>query len=156
MTILGAASLHQAPPAPGVQRLVTAADAFLATLDAAKRAKANGELNAKTRTIWSNLPTGIAMQVGANERNGLKLGDMTPAQEKAALALLVLVMMAEPALAHPPPLGVRGFWGGMLHPVLVTDHVVGILGLGLLIGGQERWGALPAAVSAPGRDLTAT
>jgi urease accessory protein len=67
---------------------------------------------------------------------------------KAALALLMLVMMAEPALAHPPPLGVRGFWGGVLHPVFVTDHVTGILALGLLIGGQERWGFLPAAAYA--------
>jgi hydrogenase/urease accessory protein HupE len=46
---------------------------------------------------------------------------------KAAAALLtvVLAMWAEPALAHPPPLGVRGFWGGVLHPVFVTDHVGG-------------------------------
>ena len=66
--------------------------AFLATLDAGQRAKANIELNAKTRTIWSNLPTGITMQVGATERNGLKLGDMTPAQEKAALALVAATL----------------------------------------------------------------
>jgi urease accessory protein len=62
-----------------------------------------------------------------------------------ALFALVLVLAAEPAWAHPPPLGVRGFWGGVLHPLLVTDHVVGILGLGLLIGGQERWGFVPPA-----------
>jgi urease accessory protein len=61
----------------------------------------------------------------------------------AALLAFALILAAEPALAHPPPLGVRGFWGGVLHPVFVTDHVVGILGLGLLIGGQERWGFLP-------------
>jgi len=67
---------------------------------------------------------------------------------KAALALLLFVVMTEPALAHPPPLGVRGFWGGVLHPVFVTDHVVGILALGLLIGGQERWGVLPLAAYA--------
>jgi urease accessory protein len=69
---------------------------------------------------------------------------------KAAAALLtvVLAMWAEPALAHPPPLGVRGFWGGVLHPVFVTDHVVGILALGLLIGRQERWGFVPLAVYA--------
>ena len=30
--------------------------------------KANIGLNEKTRTVWSNLPTGIAMQVGATER----------------------------------------------------------------------------------------
>jgi urease accessory protein len=63
----------------------------------------------------------------------------------AALLTLVLAIIAEPALAHPPPLGVSGFWGGVLHPVFVTDHVVGILALGLLIGGQERWGFTPAA-----------
>lgn len=95
MAALGAASLRQAPPAPAVQRLVTAADAFLATLDAPKRARANIDLNARTRTIWSNLPTGIAMQVGATERNGLKLGDMTPPQEKAALALLATALSQE-------------------------------------------------------------
>jgi urease accessory protein len=61
----------------------------------------------------------------------------------AALLALALILATEPALAHPPPLGVRGFWGGVLHPVFVTDHVVGILALGLLIGGQERWGLLP-------------
>jgi urease accessory protein len=64
----------------------------------------------------------------------------------AALLALALILAAEPALAHPPPLGVRGFWGGVLHPVFVTDHVVGILALGLLIGGQERWGLPPLAV----------
>ncbi len=69
-------------------RIVAAANAYLATLDPDQRAKARLDLNAKTRTVWSNLPTGIAMQVGATERNGLKLGAMTPAQEKAALALL--------------------------------------------------------------------
>jgi hypothetical protein len=73
-------------------RAVTAADAFLATLDGPRRAKANPALDAKSRTVWSNLPTGIAMQVGATERNGLKLGDMTPAQEKAALALLAATL----------------------------------------------------------------
>jgi urease accessory protein len=62
-----------------------------------------------------------------------------------ACALLALVLVAEPALAHPPPLGVRGFWGGVLHPMFVTDHVVGILALGLLMGGQERWGWIPIA-----------
>src|SRR5215475_8226136 len=76
-------------------RAMAAAEAFLATLDSAKRAKANIDLNAKTRTIWSNLPTGVAMQVGATERNGLKLGDMSPAQEKAALALVASTLSTE-------------------------------------------------------------
>ena len=79
-------------PSPETARIVAAADAFLGTLDAAHRSKAQIDLNAKTRTVWSNLPTGITMQVGATERNGLKLGDMTPAQEKAALALLAAAL----------------------------------------------------------------
>jgi hypothetical protein len=74
---------------------VAAAEAFLATLDQSQRARANIDLNEKTRTIWSNLPVGTTMQVGATERNGLKLGDMTPAQEKAALALVATTLSRE-------------------------------------------------------------
>jgi type II secretory pathway pseudopilin PulG len=73
-------------------RAVAAAQTYLNTLDSAQRAKANPDLNEQTRIVWSNLPTGMAMQVGATERNGIKLGDMTPAQEKAALALLASVL----------------------------------------------------------------
>ena len=80
------------PTASATTRAVTAAEAYLGTLDAAQRAKANPDLNDKTRIVWSNLPTGMPMQVGATERNGIKLGDMTPAQEKAALALLGAVL----------------------------------------------------------------
>ena len=90
---LGASAWQRTPaPADATVRAVTAADAFLATLDAPRRAKANPALDAKTRTVWSNLPTGITMQVGATERNGLKLGDMTPPQEKAAFALLAATL----------------------------------------------------------------
>ena len=81
-----------APPANSTSRAVAAAESFLATLDPGQRSKANIDLNEKTRTIWSNLPSGITMQVGATERNGLKLGSMTPAQEKAALALVASVL----------------------------------------------------------------
>ena len=35
------------------------------------------------------------MQVGATERNGLRLGEMTPAQEKAALALVATTLSRE-------------------------------------------------------------
>ena len=76
-------------------RAVAAAEAFLATLDQSQRAKANVDLNEKNRTIWSNLPVGTTMQVGATERNGLRLGDMTPAQEKAALALVATTLSRE-------------------------------------------------------------
>jgi hypothetical protein len=76
-------------------RVLTAVQAFLTALSPEQRAKANPELNAQTRTVWSNLPTGTKMQVGATDRNGLKLGDMTPAQEKAALAVLSAALSRE-------------------------------------------------------------
>ena len=71
---------EQRPPAGGGATVkgVAAATAFLDTLDPSRRAKATLPLNKTTRTVWSNLPTGVTMQVGATERNGLKLGDMTP------------------------------------------------------------------------------
>ena len=74
---------------------MAAAEAFLATLDQGQRSKANIDLNEKTRIIWSNLPVGTTMQVGATERNGLRLGEMTPAQEKAALALVAATLSRE-------------------------------------------------------------
>jgi hypothetical protein len=95
LLVVGAAvvSSQQARPATdSTRRAVDAADAFLATLTPPQRLKANLDLNDKTRTVWSNLPTGVKMQVGATERNGLKLGDMTVPQEKAALALVAATL----------------------------------------------------------------
>jgi hypothetical protein len=69
-------------------RAVDAAKAFLAAVDERQRTKVMLPFTTDTRKVWSNLPTGIAMQVGATERNGLKLGDMTPVQQGAALALV--------------------------------------------------------------------
>lgn len=64
-----------------------------------------------------------------------------------ALVVLVLMSMTEPALAHPPPLGIPGFPGGLLHPLLVPSHLLAILALGLLAGQQAPgWGrAVPGA-----------
>jgi Protein of unknown function (DUF3500) len=90
------AALRQtAPPAATTSRAVAAANAFLATLDEGGRQKANLDFNEKTRAVWSNLPSGTTMQVGATERNGLKLANMTPAQEKATLALVATVLSRE-------------------------------------------------------------
>jgi hypothetical protein len=90
---IGVSPLQRGVPSTSATvRAVAAADAFLATLDPDQRLKANVDLNEKTRTVWSNLPTGMAMQVGATERNGVKLGDMTPAQENAALALVAATL----------------------------------------------------------------
>ena len=74
---------------------MAAAEAFLATLDQAQRGKANLDFNEKTGVVLSNLPSGITMQVGATERNGLKLADMTPAQEQAAFALVATTLSRE-------------------------------------------------------------
>ena len=90
------AAFQRTTPSAGVTtRAVAAADAFLQTLDAAQRQKANLDFNEKTRVVWSNLPSGTTMQVGATERNGLKLANMTPAQEKAALALVATALSRE-------------------------------------------------------------
>jgi hypothetical protein len=83
-------ALEKSQRAGGVApaKTVAAAKAFLATLDDGQRAKVSLELTEKTRSNWSNLPTGTTFQSGATERNGLKLGDMTAAQQDAALALV--------------------------------------------------------------------
>ena len=63
------------------------------------------------------------------------------------LIALALALIAEPALAHPPPLGIPGFSGGFLHPLFVPAHLLAVLGLGLLAGQQApHWGrAVPGA-----------
>jgi hypothetical protein len=73
-------------------RAVAAAQSFLATLDDAKRAKASVSFTTEFKTRWSNLPTGVTMQSGATERSGVKLGDMTPSQQEAALALVAATL----------------------------------------------------------------
>jgi len=55
---------------------------------------------------------------------------------RAAL-LLMAIVDPEPALAHAPILGLGGFAGGLLHPVLTPAHGLGLFGLGLLAGQQE-------------------
>jgi hypothetical protein len=95
VSLSGTSIAQRSAPAATTARAVEAARAFLATLDPTQRAKANPPFNTTTRVVWSNLPTGITLQSGATERNGVKLGVMTPAQEKAALALLGAVLSAD-------------------------------------------------------------
>ena len=71
-----------APQAAVTTRVVAAANAFLATLSEAERAKGTFGFTSSQRTGWSNLPSGIF------QRNGLRFGDMTTAQREAALALV--------------------------------------------------------------------
>jgi hypothetical protein len=67
-------------------KAVAAAKTFLATLDSRQQAAVVVPLNKDTRTKWSNLPNG-AVGIGF-QRNGVKFGDLTAAQQKAALDLV--------------------------------------------------------------------
>jgi hypothetical protein len=87
-----AGPLQQAPPPLSTPRAVATARALFFILDDSQRAKIRLPLNAKTRSNWSNLPTGTTFQNGATERNGLKLGDMTAVQQEAALALVAATL----------------------------------------------------------------
>jgi hypothetical protein len=92
-TLSGTSTAQRAVPAAApAGKAVDAAKAFLAKLDDGQRTRVVLPLNTKTRTIWSNLPTGVTMQSGASERNGLRLGDLTAAQQDAALALVAAVL----------------------------------------------------------------
>ncbi|MGY1496791.1 DUF3500 domain-containing protein [Streptomyces sp. QTS52] len=64
-------------------KVVAAANAFLATLSAEQQDTVLYDFDdAAKKTGWSNFPTPVV------ERNGLKLGDLTDAQEAAALKVM--------------------------------------------------------------------
>lgn len=71
-------------------KVAAAANAWLATLNEADRARCLFAFNDTTqRARWSNLPTGIF------ERAGLRLGDMSSHQREAALAILEAALSAD-------------------------------------------------------------
>jgi hypothetical protein len=83
-----------APPAlasasTATTKAVAAADAFIATLSEAERAKTLFPFGSAQKTNWSNLPTGIY------QRNSLRLGDLTASQRASALALVAAVLSRE-------------------------------------------------------------
>jgi hypothetical protein len=53
---------------------------------------------------------------------------------------LVLVMLASttPAFAHSPIMGIGGVLGGMLHALLIPEHGLSLLALGLALGQQDQ------------------
>lgn len=67
-------------------RLVAAANALLATLNDTQRMQGMFAFGSPQRTGWSNLPSGIF------RRNGWRLGDLTPPQRTAALALVAAAL----------------------------------------------------------------
>jgi len=70
-------------------KVVDSANAFLATLSATERTKCTFGFTSPQRTGWSNFPTGIF------QRNGMRFGDMTPEQRKAALSLVAAALSRE-------------------------------------------------------------
>lgn len=77
------------PQGDTTAKAIASANAFLATLDAAERAKAAYPFDSPQKTNWSNLPT------GAYQRNSLRLGDLAPAKRDAALALVASVLSTD-------------------------------------------------------------
>jgi urease accessory protein len=59
------------------------------------------------------------------------------------LAAAAFVLSAQAAFAHPPPLGIGGFPGGLMHSLFVPAHAMAVLALGLLIG-QQAWSRMAA------------
>lgn len=77
-------------PADATARIVTAARAFLATLDDAGRSKGQFAFDdAPQKKRWSNLPSPMF------GRMGIRLGDLTPAQRAAATTLLQAALSAD-------------------------------------------------------------
>ncbi len=63
-------------------RIVTAAQKVVSSLDETGRTKIQFPFNSEQRARWSNLPQGVF------KREGLRLGDLTPPQKTAVMALL--------------------------------------------------------------------
>ena len=54
------------------------------------------------------------------------------------MALLVCsLVLATPAMAHSPIMGIGGVPGGVLHALLIPEHGMGLLALGLALGRQQ-------------------
>ncbi len=75
-----------ATPADGSRLIATAAQALLATLDEAGRAKVQFPFEGPQKARWSNLP------VGAFQREGLRLGDLSAPQRAAVMTLLATAL----------------------------------------------------------------
>ena len=76
-------------PAAATERIVTAARGVLSALDESGRAKIEFPFESPQKAKWSNLPTGIY------KREGVRLGDLTPAQRAAVTSLLQAALSAE-------------------------------------------------------------
>jgi len=73
-------------PADATARIVSSAQAVLATLDAAGKSKVQFPFDGPQKTRWSNLPSPMF------ERRGLRLGDLTAAQKTAVMNLVAVAL----------------------------------------------------------------
>ena len=89
LTALSAMAVAWGAPQQTSKKVVDAANLFLSTLSDAEKAKCTFGFASSQRTGWSNLPSGIF------QRNGLRLGDMTPRQREAAMALVAAALSRE-------------------------------------------------------------
>ena len=76
-------------PSEATARIAAAAQALLATLDDAARAKVQFPFEGPQKTRWSNLPSPMF------ERQGVRLADLTPPQRSAVMALLRTALSAD-------------------------------------------------------------
>ncbi len=67
-------------------KIVTAVNAFVATLTDAQKATALFDFNSNQKSNWSNFPSPFY------KRNGLRLADMTQAQQDSAMAIVATVL----------------------------------------------------------------
>ena len=74
------------PPTDTGDRMATAAEAYVATLGSAERARGTWELDAEQRFDWHYVPW---------ERYGVRLKDMNPEQRTAAHGLLQSVLSSQ-------------------------------------------------------------
>ena len=95
---VAATVLTQRGPAPAkstgtsgdaTARIVAAAQQLVTTLDAAGRSRVQFPFEGPQKSKWSNLPSGIF------QREGLRMGDLTPAQRAAAMNLLSVALSAD-------------------------------------------------------------
>ena len=80
------AAMPAAPPADATTRIVAAAQAVLASLDEAGRAKVQFPFDGPQKTRWSNLPEPMF------QRQGILLADLTAAQRGAVTTLLTTAL----------------------------------------------------------------
>jgi len=90
-TVTAIASQRQATSVASraTPQIVAAADAFLSSLTDAQRMQGTFAFGSSQRTGWSNLPGPMF------HRNGLRLGDLMPAQRSAALSLVAAALSRE-------------------------------------------------------------